>query len=221
MLPLTTVQRAVNHSLLSQLLLTCVASTHAPEYCCFSCHCFQGRRKALHIRCSCSGLLPSVIAARLPSTSVDKLFSLFYFISPFSTTNAHNNSGARAGMRCLQQPLGANCAYSNHVVLSNRLSYVARPGLATWQANPNSSSSSSSSTAAQQQHSQFNRDAWRPNVVCRAGFGFVIKSKAGGKGSKDCPCGSGELYSVSRTRFCTGLALVELELQEAAGGWAR
>ncbi|WIA23957.1 hypothetical protein OEZ86_007215 [Tetradesmus obliquus] len=35
----------------------------------------------------------------------------------------------------------------------------------------------------------------------RAGFGFGSKDKAGGKGSKDCPCGSGRLYSDCCQRF--------------------
>lgn len=44
----------------------------------------------------------------------------------------------------------------------------------------------------------------RQHVVARAGFGFGAKSKAGSSkaNSKDCPCGSGKLYSVSTAEGC-------------------
>ncbi|KAF6260258.1 hypothetical protein COO60DRAFT_906930 [Scenedesmus sp. NREL 46B-D3] len=102
-------------------------------------------------------------------------------------------------MRCLKQSLGANCSGLHYTSSPQRFMNLTGPCSATWQLSP----SPSSNTAEAQQHLLLlpSRDAWRPDVVCRAGFGFGGKDKAGGKGAKDCPCGSGRLYSDCCQRF--------------------
>jgi hypothetical protein len=155
-------------------------------------------RQTLYNCCSAQCCFCQRLIVYLSSTCIEPaiLLSGVAYVSRAAYT--YSISGVRAGMRCLQQPLGAQHASSYHELVTQRPTHVARPRFSTFQANPDSSSSS---TAAQQHHSQLSRDALRPDVVCRAGFGFGIKNKAGGKGSKDCPCGSGQLYSVSETSF--------------------